>query len=136
MKGHGAKFGRKKEEAIAALLSERSIEEAARVCGMSAKTLLRWLKITEFRSAYLEARGQALGQSNARLQQATSAAVTTLLKLMVSPEAPPATRVRAAQSVVELAQKSFELDNLELRLARLEESAGQDSNQLRSGGKW
>ena len=71
---------------------------------------------------------QALGQSNARLQQATSAAVTTLLKLMVSPEAPPATRVRAAQSVVELAQKSFELDNLELRLARLETAAMEDSN--------
>lgn len=66
---------------------------------------------------------------------ATSAAVTTLLKLMVSPEAPPATRVSAAQSVVELAQKSFELDNLELRLARLEDTAGQDSNQQRGSGK-
>lgn len=82
-----------------------------------------------------EARGQALGQSNARLQQASSAAVTTLLKLMVSPEAPPTTRVRAAQTVVELAHKSFELDNLELRLAHLEETAGQDSNQPHSSGK-
>lgn len=128
MKGHGAKFGRKKEEAIAALLSERTIEEAARTCGTSPKTLLRWLKVPEFQSAYLEARGQALGQSNARLQQAASAAVTTLLKLMLSPDAPAATRVRAAQSVVELAQKGFELDSLELRLSRLEAAASQDSN--------
>ena len=30
VKGHGAKFERKQEEAIAALLSHRSIEEAAR----------------------------------------------------------------------------------------------------------
>ena len=30
MKGHGTKFGRKKEEAIAALLTQRNIEEAAR----------------------------------------------------------------------------------------------------------
>jgi len=127
--GHGTKFGRKKEEAIAALLSERTIEEAARAIGMSAKTLLRWMKLPEFRSAYLEARGQALGQSNARLQQATGAAVTTLLKLMVSPDAPAATRVRAAQCVVELAQKGFELDNLELRLARLEEAAAEDAHQ-------
>jgi transposase-like protein len=134
MTGHGTKFGRKKEEAIAALLSERTIEEAARACGMSPKTLLRWLKVPEFKAAYLEARGQALGQSNARLQQATSAAVTTLLKLMVSPEAPPATRVRAAQCVVELAQKGFELDNLELRPARLEASAAEDPNHQRSGG--
>ena len=129
MTGHGAKFGRKKEEAIAALLSERTIEEAARAIGMSAKTLLRWMKLPEFRSAYLEARGQALGQCNARLQQATGAAVTTLLKLMVSPDAPAATRVRAAQCVVELAQKGFELDNLELRLARLEEAAAEDAHQ-------
>ena len=30
MTGHGAKFGRKKEEAIAALLTQRNVEEAAR----------------------------------------------------------------------------------------------------------
>jgi hypothetical protein len=30
MTGHGAKFGRKQEQAVAALLSQRSIEEAAR----------------------------------------------------------------------------------------------------------
>ena len=29
MKGHGAKFGRKKEEAIVALLTQRNIDEAA-----------------------------------------------------------------------------------------------------------
>ena len=131
MTGHGAKFGRKKDEAIAALLSERSIEEAARACSMSAKTLLHWLKMPEFRADYVEARGQVLSQSNARLQQATGAAVTTLLKVMVSPDAAAATRVRAAQSVVELAHKGFELDSLEVRLSRLEAAAGEDANQAR-----
>ena len=29
MKGHGAKFGRKQEEAIAALLTQRNIDKAA-----------------------------------------------------------------------------------------------------------
>ena len=37
MTGHGSKFGRKKEEAIAALLTQRNIEEAARV---TATTLI------------------------------------------------------------------------------------------------
>jgi len=41
MAGHGDKFGRKKEEAIAALLSQRSIEEAARTAGISTRTLMR-----------------------------------------------------------------------------------------------
>jgi DNA-binding transcriptional LysR family regulator len=38
MTGHGAKFGLKKEEAIVALLTHRSIEEAARAVNVSPKT--------------------------------------------------------------------------------------------------
>jgi len=30
MTGHGSKFGRKREEAIAALLTQRNVEDAAR----------------------------------------------------------------------------------------------------------
>ena len=41
MTGHGAKFGRKKEDAIVALLTTRTVEEAARAVGVSTKTLLR-----------------------------------------------------------------------------------------------
>jgi hypothetical protein len=43
MKAPGGKFNRKKEEAIAALLTQRNIEEAAKVAGIGANTL-RWLK--------------------------------------------------------------------------------------------
>ncbi|HMJ22731.1 MAG TPA: hypothetical protein VK513_12515, partial [Terriglobales bacterium] len=78
MVGHGAKFGRKKEEAIAALLTQRNIEEAARTAGIGTQTLLRLLKVPEFAIAYREARRAAFGQSIARLQQASSAAVSTL----------------------------------------------------------
>ena len=48
MLGHGAKFDQKMEQAIAALLSHRSIEEAAREVGVSANTLSRWMKEPEF----------------------------------------------------------------------------------------
>jgi transposase-like protein len=79
MAGHGEKFGRKKEEAIAALLSQRNIEEAARTAGIGARTLLRWLKEPEFDKAYREARRDAFRQSISRLQHASGAAVSTLL---------------------------------------------------------
>ena len=36
MKGHGAKFNRKMEEAVAALLAQRNVEEAARAVGIGA----------------------------------------------------------------------------------------------------
>ena len=82
MRGHGAKFARKREQAIIALLTHRSIEDAARAVGINANTLLRWLKLPEFQKDYREARRIAFGQSVVRLQQASGAAVTTLLKLV------------------------------------------------------
>src|ERR1700674_599494 len=109
MMGHGTKFGRKKEEAIAALLSQRNIEEAARFANIGTKTLLRWLQLPEFDKAYREARRAAFSQSIARLQQASSAAAATLLKIMVDLKVPASTRVRAAHSVLALTAKAIEL---------------------------
>jgi transposase-like protein len=119
----GSKFTRKKEEAIAALLSQRNIEEAAKSIGIGTQTLLRWLKIPEFQTAYREARRAAVAQSSARLQQATSAAVSTLLKIMVDTNTPASTRVRAADSVLDHATKAIEIEDVEVRVAALEQAA-------------
>ena len=124
MRGHGAKFGRKKEEAIAALLSQRNVEEAARAVDISPNTLLRWMKEPEFDAAYRKARRDAFGQSVARLQQGTAAAATTLLKTMIDPNTPPSVRVRAAEAVFNHAAKAIELEDMEARISELERSAG------------
>ena len=129
MTGHGAKFGRKKEEAIAALLSQRNVEDAARVVGVDAKTLLRWMKEPEFDAAYREARRVAFGQSVARLQQASGAAVTTLLKLMLDANVPASTRARCAESVLTQTAKAIELDDIEARLSELEREADQSNKR-------
>jgi len=123
MMGHGTKFGRKKEEAIAALLLQRNIEEAARFVNIGTKTLLRWLQLPEFDKAYREARRAAFSQSIARLQQASSAAVATLLKIMVDPSAPAASRIRAADSVLGHAAKAIEIEDIEARVSELERTA-------------
>ena len=120
MKAPGGKFGRKKEEAIAALLTHRNIEEAAKAAGIGANTLLRWLKVPEFQSAYREARRAAFGQSVARLQQASGAAVSTLLKVMVDASTPASTKVRAADSVLNHSMKAIELEDIEARVSELE----------------
>ena len=124
MAGHGAKLGRKQEEAIAALLSQRNIDEAARAAGVGARTLLCWMKLPEFDSAYRAARRLAFGQSIARLQQATTAAATTLLKVMVDPATPASTKVRAADSVLGHAAKAIEIEDIEARVTELERAAG------------
>jgi hypothetical protein len=123
MTGHGAKLGRKQEEAIAALLTNRNVEDAARAIKVAPKTLLRWLKLPEFQTAYREARRAAYGQSIARLQQAATAAVSTLLKVMVDTNTPASTRVRAADSVINHATRAIEIEDIEARVAELEKAA-------------
>src|ERR1700687_3834550 len=123
MVGHGEKFGRKKEEAIAALLTQRNIEEAAKTAGIGANTLLRWLKLPEFQTAYRQARREAFGQSIARLQQGTSAAATTLLKTMIDSNTPASVKVRAAEAIFNHAAKAIEIEDIEARVSELERAS-------------
>ena len=126
MKGHGTKFGRKMEDAVAALLTQRNMEEAAKAVGISTTTLVSWTKQPEFDQAYRQARRAAFGQSISRLQQASGAAVSTLLKVMIDPNSPASTRVRAADSVLNHAAKAIEIEDIEVRLAALEQSVAID----------
>jgi len=54
-----------------------------------------------------------------------SAAVTTLLKIMVDPLAPHSTRVRAADSVLDHSAKAIEIEDIEARVSELERAAGE-----------
>jgi hypothetical protein len=134
MRGHGTKFSRRKELAIAALISSRTYAEAASEVGISVRTLLRWLKLPDFRGELLEAKRGVLGSASARLQNGTGAAAATLLKTMVDPDASAATRVTAAKTVISLAQKSFELDDLDTRIARLEGCTKHDNRPVFPAG--
>ena|SRR5579863_2586138 len=120
MEGHGAKFGRKQEEAIVALLNSRNIEDAARTIGVAPKTLLRWQKEPSFETALRLAKRAAFAQAIARLQQLSGAAVTTLGKVMVDPATPPATKARSAEVILNLSAKAIELEDIEARLSALE----------------
>ena len=123
MAGPETKLGHKKEEAIVALLSQRSVEEAARACGTPVRTLYRWMKEPDFDGAYRAARRHAYGQSISRLQQGSTAAATTLLKVMVDPATPASTRVRAAEAVLSHAEKAIEIEDIDARLRDLERAA-------------
>ena len=131
MAGHGTKFGRKKEEAIAALLSQRNVDDAARAAGIGTRTLLRWMKMPEFDAAYRQARRAAFGQSIARLQHGSSAAASTLLKVMVDASSPASCRLRAADSVLSHAAKAIEIEDIEARLSALERAADMSGKSKR-----
>ena len=123
MAARGSTLGRKQEEAIAALLTQRNLEEAARAAGIGTRTMLRWLKLPEFQTAYREARRAAFGQAISRLQQGTSAAATTLLKVLIDPNTPASVKVRAAEAIFHHSAKAIEIEDIEARVAALEQAA-------------
>lgn len=130
MTGHGSKFTRKMEDAVSALLTQRSIEEAARVAGVGTQTLLRWLKVPECQTAYREARRATYSQSVARLQQGSSAAASILMKVMLDQNSPASTRVRAAECILNHAHRAIEVEDVEVRVSELERSS-----ELSKGGR-
>ncbi len=120
MRGHGTKFGHRQENAIAALLTERNVADAARVAGIGSATMLRWLRLPEFQEAYREARRGVFQQSVARLQQGTTEAATALLEIVVDSDAPPSVRVRAAEAILSHSAKAIEIEDIEARVSALE----------------
>ena len=123
MKGHGTKFGRNKEAAIAALLTHRNIEVSSQGCRHQLTDADRLDEGPQFDQEYREARRGAFRQSVARLQQASGAAVTTLLKIMVDGSAPASTRLHAADIVLAHTSKAIEIEDVEARGAALERAA-------------
>ena len=127
----GTKFGRKMEEAIAALLTQRNVEEAAKAAGISTRTLLRWMKEPEFQKAYREARRTAYSQAVAKLQQGATAAATTLLKIMLDQSTPSSVRIRAAECIMNHSSKAIEIEDVEARVAELERAADASKGSAR-----
>jgi hypothetical protein len=114
--GHVSKLSRRQQEAIMALLAQRNVEEAARVAGVSPATLYRWLKAPDFKAAYREARTAGAGQAIARLQKASGAAVTILLRVMFNLSAPRSVRLKAADRVLSSTSGTSRMEEVGARL--------------------
>jgi hypothetical protein len=87
------------------------------------------MRVPEFQAAYLLARREAVTQALARMQQGSGAAASVMFKLMVDASAPPAVRLRAAERVFDRAIRGVELEDIEARLAALEQAAPQEGRR-------
>ncbi|MFZ0937774.1 MAG: hypothetical protein WB579_16040 [Bryobacteraceae bacterium] len=106
---------RQRERLIAALLQQHSLERAAESMGISRVTAWRIQKTPEFQQEYRQALHAAVSQAGARMQQASGAAANTLLKIMVDPQASPATRMQAADRVLKHAHETVQSEDVEVR---------------------
>ncbi len=121
MKDKRANYDRKKELALSALLTETTLQKAAKVAGVSEVTLWRWMKEKDFSEAYRELKREAVGQAVARLQQNSCKAVETLIAIMDDAGAPASVRSSAAKSILEMAFKAVELDDMAKEIEELQE---------------
>ena len=120
MASNRGKISRNQEKAIAGLLLKPSIQQAAKYAGIGERTLLRWLKIDEFKNAYREARFHLVQHALTQIQNATKDAVHILNEMAKNTKAPAGVRVRAASVILGYAVKSIEIENLEARITDLE----------------
>ena len=109
----------RQHRALAALLEQPTIGKASEVSGVPVRTLHSWLKEPSFSAEYSSMRRQATQQAIARIQQYSANAAGTLVQLMAS-DKPAAVRLAAARTVMELAIKSVEIDDIAARLEALE----------------
>jgi hypothetical protein len=110
----------KQERAIIALLNNPKIEEAARVSGVNAGTLFRWLNEPTFAATYRAARRETFSHAVARLQRASTIAVTVLVNICLDPKTGSTARVSACRAILEHGSKGTSVDELEGRIEELE----------------
>jgi hypothetical protein len=123
-KGHGEKRSRKQEQFIAALLSHSTVEAAAKVVGIGNVTAWKWRQDPAFVKQYREAMHQAAGL----LQGAAREAVETLRAILSKAES-EAARVSAARTILDMALKAADLEDVQQRLDALEQAVEERRTQ-------
>jgi hypothetical protein len=119
MAENGSKKDRLWAKAVAALLTEPTLEQAALAVGTTEKTLRRWMTDEAFLQQYRLARQQLVEGAIARIQSATGRALDTLLRNLTCGK--PAAEVRAAVAILDRAVDGVERHlDLDRRIAALE----------------
>ena len=119
----------KQEAALLALLSHKTIKEAALAAGVSFPTLWRYMRDPAFSLRYREARRELVECAMVRLQSDAEHAAHVLREVADDMGAPAGARVTAARTIIELSMKSIELGDLQQRLASLEDYLAQKAEQ-------
>jgi hypothetical protein len=126
--GHGERLSRKEQAFLAALLVHPTIIQAAKTVGIAEATATRWMKEPAFKTAYAEARQQALGETLAFLQQSMLAAVATLRQVMLAADTTAPAKIMAARALLEYGLRAVTLEQMEERMQAIEAA-------LKEGGR-
>jgi hypothetical protein len=96
-----AKARRKREQAIAHLLTAPTLRQAAKKIGVHEQTVLRWLKDADFARDYQNARERILDRATEALRDGSLEAVQVLREVLGNRRAPASSRVMACRTFLE-----------------------------------
>jgi len=103
---------------LAALAGGSTVQEAARAAGVSEATAYRRLREPAFCQALAAARADLIKRATGKLAAACAAAAATLARLLQADS--ESVQLGAARSIMELAVRMRETEELEARVAALE----------------
>ena len=113
-----------------ALAVGATVEQAAERAGVSASTVHRRRREPEFARRVDEARAELVTRAVARVSASATVAADTLRELLGA-ATPPAVRLGAARSILELGVKLREHEELAARVAALEGQLGAEQGGTR-----
>jgi DNA-binding transcriptional MerR regulator len=113
----------KQEAAIMALLSEPTLEAAAKRARVSVRTLRRWKNSDAFREGLRVGQRRVFDLAIARAQNIADEAVATLEAIHKDTSQPATARVAAARALDSRRWKAHDAGDLEARLEELERAA-------------
>ena len=88
------------EELIAALISTGTIKAAAQAAGIGERTIYARMKSGEFQALYKAAKADTIRAAVNALNARTQAAIETIAEIMEAQDVNPATRLQAAQTIL------------------------------------
>jgi hypothetical protein len=115
------KRGHKIEAAVAALLAQPTIADAARSVGLGERTLRLWMRTDAFQALYRAARRQLVQHALGELQAAAGEAVGVLVRNTKAGR--PADQIRAAATILRHVLQAEQLQELAERIEALERQA-------------
>lgn len=118
-------LSRNQKRALAALLEHRTITAAAEACGLTTKTLSRYLDDPIFRAELSQAEAELIDEAGRTLIKGQPTALKTLYDLMTKAEN-ESTRRLAAASWMDLCLRWRELGSIENRITELEKAVYHD----------
>lgn len=110
----------KQQNGLIALLSCKTLEDAAKKIDVAPSTIYRWLQDKDFKSEYQNAKTQCTKQTITRLQYISLEAVEVLRTIMNNTKTPASVRVSSAKTIIDTALKGAELEDLAVRVEKLE----------------